>query len=113
MFEMKVECPECGRVWTVKQGTPDITCNCHLYCKQGDKPADCSVAAWKFTGQLGWPTGLHVDHDDDRDDVMHVTYYCSTHEEYYDKVPITIPCDWEKWFSRRAPKELRMSHGEY
>lgn len=113
MFEMKVECPECGRIWIVQQGTPDIVCNCHLYCKQGTKPSDCSVTPWKFTGQLGAFRGLHVGSDDDMDDVMHVTYYCSIHNEYYDKVPILIECDWERWRIRRAPKRLRMSHGEY
>ena len=113
MFEMRVKCPRCGRIWTVPQGTPDIVCNCHLYCSQGDKPSDCNVTPVTSGVQLGWPTGLHVGEDDDRDDIMHVTYYCSVHKEYYDKVPITINCDWEKWYSRRAPKKLRVSHGEY
>jgi len=110
---MKVECPRCGRIINVPQGMPDVTCNCHLYCSQGSEPSDCSVTKQNFNGQLGWPTGLHTDSPDMSDDVMHITYYCATHDEYYYKQAVLIPCDWEDWFSRRAPKRLRMSHGEY
>lgn len=113
MFEMKVECPRCGRVWILQQGTPDIVCNCHLFCTQGNKPSDCSVTPYTSNLQYGWPAGLHIDAKDEGDDVAHITYYCSTHDEYYYKVPILIEANWERWFSRRAPKELRMSHGEY
>jgi len=113
MFEIKVECPECKKIWIARQGTDAVNCDCHLYCTQGDKPQDCSVTLQEFSGQLGWPTGLHVDAEDEGDDVMHRTYYCSTHDEYYYKVPVLIDCDWDKWFSRRAPEKLRMSHGEY
>lgn len=110
---MKVECPRCGRIWNVPLGQPDIVCNCHLFCSQGSKPSDCSVTKRSFSGQLGWPTGLHVDASDESDDPLHITYYCSTHDEYIYKTPVLIECDWERWFSRRAPKKLRMSHGEY
>lgn len=113
MFEMKVKCPRCGRIWIVQQGTPDIVCNCHLYCTQGDKPEDCNVSRVTTIGQLGWPAGVDTGKDDAEDDILNRTYYCSTHDEYYTKVPILIECDWQKWLSRRAPKKLRMSHGEY
>jgi len=113
MFEMRVECPRCGRIWTANQGEPEIDCNCHLFCSQGDEPSDCSVTKQSANVQFGWPAGMDTGADDDRDKVLDVTYYCSTHDEYYTKVPISIECDWEKWFSRRAPKRLRMSHGEY
>jgi len=112
-LQMKVKCPRCGRVWTVPQGTPDILCNCHLYCSQGTKPSDCNVTDAYWAGQLGYPTGLHVNAEDLGDDVMHRVRYCSTHDEYIYKTPVLIPCDWQKWFSRRAPKALRMSHGKY
>jgi len=102
-FEMKVECPRCHTVWTVPQGTPHITCNCHLYCEDGTKPSDCSMTPVNFTGQLGAHTGLHVNAPDNSDDVMHLTYYCSTHGKYSSKVPVDIECDWDRWFSRRAP----------
>lgn len=113
MFQMKVECPRCGKIWTVTQGTPDIECNCHLYCTQGDKPSDCSVTAQNYNGPLKWPAGLDTGKDDAEDDILHRTYYCTTHDEYYTKVPILLECDWDKWFGRRAPKRLRMSQGEY
>jgi len=63
--------------------------------------------------KYGWPTGLHTDAPNEGDDVAHRTYYCSTHDEYYYKVPVLIEADWEKWHGQRAPKRLRMSHGEY
>ena len=113
VFEMKVKCPRCGRIWIVPQGIPDITCNCHLYCEDGDKPSDCSISEVNFSGQLGVYKGLHTDADDNSDDIMHLTYYCSIHNKYSKKVPITIECDWDNWYSKRAPHDLRMSHGEY
>jgi len=113
MFEMKVECPECGRILTAVQGTPDVECNCHLYCEDGDKPSDCSVTKVSFEGEFGWPEGLHVGADNNSDDVMHLTYYCSTHSKYSFKQKVVIPLDWDRWFSKRAPRKLRMSHGAY
>ena len=113
MFSMAVECPRCKRIWQVPQGTPDMDCNCQLYCTQGNKPSDCSVARYTQNLRYKWPAGLHTDAPDKGDDVAHITYYCSVHDEYYYKVPILIPCDWERWFSRRAPKRLRMSKGKY
>jgi len=92
---------------------PDVVCNCHLFCTQGDKPGDCSVTRYTQGVKFAWPTGLHTDADDESDDPLHITYYCSTHDEYYYKTPVLIDLDWEKWFSRRAPKKLRMSHGKY
>ena len=113
MFEMKVKCPECGRIWIVPQGTPDITCNCHTYCPDGSKPSDCNVSAVSFSGKYSWPSGLHVAADDDSDDVTQHNRYCSVHGRYFTANPVLIECDWARWYSKRAPKELRMSHGEY
>jgi len=113
MPTMKVVCPRCKRIWIAHEGEIEVDCNCHLYCTQGNKPSDCSVTTVSFSGQLGWPTGLHVNADDYSDDVLHILRYCSTHAEYLHKVPIAVECDWEKWHSRRAPKKLRMSHGKY
>lgn len=113
MSGAKVKCRRCGRIWIVPQGQPDVDCNCHLYCTQGTKPEDCSVTPVTSLGQLGWPAGLDTGKDDAEDDFWHRTYYCSTHDEYYTKVPISIDVDWSRWYGRRAPKELRMSHGEY
>jgi len=103
---MYVKCPECHKRWLVQPGTPDIVCDCHKYCSQGDKPADCSVTTVKWEGELGWPRGLHrseAEHDSDRP--CH-TYYCSVHDEYYDKVPVLIDVDWLVK-DRRAPKDMR------
>jgi len=113
MFEMKVKCPRCGAIHTIRQGSPGVLCNCHLVCPYGDKPSDCNVTEVNFKGDLAWPTGLHVDAEQEGDDVMHITYYCSVHDVYYYKTPVWIEADWERWFSRRAPEWARMSHKKY
>ena len=111
---MKVECPRCKKTWTVSQlGIDSVDCTCHLFCQDGTKPGDCSVTRVNFSGEVGWPKGLHNDSEDESDDIMNITYYCSTHDEYYYKTPILIECDWTRWFSKRAPKKLRMSQGNY
>ena len=108
MFEQIVECPRCKRTWTIQQGTPDITCNCHLYCSDGDKPSDCSTTLVTDNVQLGWPRGLHVDAENEGDDVMHRVRYCSTHSKYIYKTPVLIPANWDEWFSKRAPRKFRL-----
>jgi len=113
MPTMKVVCPRCKRIWIAHDGDSEIDCNCHLYCSQGTKPSDCVTTPVSFSGQFGWPTGLHVNADDYSDDVLHLLRYCSTHSEYIKKVPITVPCDWTRDLNRRAPNKLRMSHGKY
>ena len=114
---MRVKCPRCGKIWEAPQGTDAIDCNCHLFCEDGEKPSDCSVTKVNFrnqtTLQVGYPTGLHNAPADESDDPFHITYHCSTHDKYYYKVPIMIPCDWDRWFSHRAPKELRDSLAQY
>ena len=113
IFEMKVVCPRCGNILTAVQGSPDVECNCHLYCEDGTKPSDCSMTAQEWSGDHGWPTGLHVGADNNSDDIKNVAYYCSTHSKYSFKSKVVIPLDWDSWFSKRAPKKLRMSHGNY
>lgn len=113
MFEMNVECPKCSKIWIVYPGTPDIVCTCHLYCSDGDQPSDCSLTTINYSGDLKWPVGLHTGDEDEGDDVMHRTYYCSTHNKYLYKQPVLIECDWDRWQSRRAPPYLRMSKGRY
>ncbi len=107
MNGMRVKCPRCGKIWNVPVGTTDMDCNCHLYCEEGTMPSDCSVTIQNQTIQLGYPTGLHNKPEDEGQDILHRTYYCSTHNRYYYKTPIMIPCDWERWRTHRAPKELR------
>ncbi len=110
---MKVKCPECGTVYTVPQGTPDVACNCHLICPDGTIPRDCSMTEFNYSGSLGWPARINLNHENLSNDILHATFYCSTHDRYSHKVPIVIELDWVKWYSQRAPKNLRMSHGEY
>ena len=112
-FRMKVECPRCGRIWTIEQGCPGIACVCHLYCSEGDKPSDCTVTKVSGAIKYGWPSGLHVDAEDEGDDLPNRVSYCSTHNKYIYKTPVYIEADWERWFGERAPKKLRMSHGNY
>ena len=110
---MKLECPRCKAILHAPQGTQEVECNCHLFCPDGSKPSDCSVTTVSFTGQLGYPTGMHTATETEGNNTLAITYYCSTHNRYYYKTPIIIPLDWSRWFSRRAPKRLRQSHGEY
>ena len=108
MFEMVLECPECGHLWTIQQGQPGIRCNCHLFCTQGTKPSDCSITAYTDDLQYAWPAGMHNDPAKGGEDVAHITGYCSTHEEYIYKMPVWVEADWDEWFSRRAPKKFRL-----
>ncbi len=111
---MIVKCPRCGRLLTALNGEPDIECNCHLYCDDGDKPSDCTVTwPYEWNGQLGGFTGLHTGAVDESDRKHEAMGYCSTHSKYYYKDKVVIDLDWEKYFSHRAPRELRMSNGEY
>lgn len=110
---MMIECPRCGKQWFIPLGQPDIDCNCHLFCPDGDEPADCSVTPVSYSGKLGWPVGLDNNPEDEGHDVLARTYYCSTHNKYYYKTPIILEANWETWFSERAPKKFRMGRGEY
>lgn len=114
-----VECPRCHRIWYAQQGMPEVDCNCHLYCEDGEKPEDCTLVdhtqathdAWQ--GDWSWPHGIHTDASHNGDDTQARVKYCTTHDKYVDKVPITVPIDWERWFSKRAPSKFRMSKGKY
>ena len=110
---MKVQCPECGTIYTVPQGTPDVDCNCHLICSEGETVKDCTVTVYNHTSQKGWPEGVRLKHEDESDDLQHATGYCSTHNRYIHKQKIIIECNWALWYSRRAPRKFRSSHGEY
>jgi hypothetical protein len=113
---------------------PDIDCDCHLYCSQGDKPSDCNVIpaivqaenvmalSWGKLGtgklgnavtQYGYPYGMHggdAEHEGDR---QRHTYYCSTHDEYYDKVAILIDVDWSQKDKRASPDMRDFGKGTY
>ena len=110
---MTIECPRCKKEWHIPLGHQEIDCNCHLFCPDGDEPSDCTVTTVSYSGSLGWPVGLHNDPVDEGEDVLNRTYYCSTHSKYYYKTPIILDADWQRWFSRRAPKKFRMGRGEY
>lgn len=62
---------------------------------------------------VDWLTGLHNNPENEGEDIMHRTYYCSVHNKYYYKTPITIQVDWDKWLSKRAPRKFRLGRGEY
>ena len=105
-FKMKVECPRCGKIWIVNQGTPEVDCDCHTYCEDGDKEGDCALTAATFPTNLSYPTGLHLGNPDNDDEFNRIKW-CSTHNRYSYKVPITIECDWDSWFRSRAPEKFR------
>ena len=106
-MEMIVVCPNCRREWVVPQGTDSQLCNCHLYCEQGSKPSDCSLTPSTFNGQIGYPVGEHTVNLDSGDNILFRSGYCSVHSKFSYKQPVLIECDWESWFSRRAPKQFR------
>jgi hypothetical protein len=106
--QAKVTCPRCGHEWIVPQGETEIDCNCHLFCERGSKPSDCSLSAVSFDHQVGWPYGVHTGNILNDEDPVHLQNYCSTHDYYTYKTPITIHVDWDSWRSRRAPKKYRL-----
>jgi hypothetical protein len=117
---MKVECPQCHKIWILPQGTPDLECDCHLICEDGDKQSDCSPTGgtavtypYNWSGSYGFPEGLNAKHSDNADQRYRATGYCTTHDNYIYTQKIVIPLDWNQWYGRRAPTRLRMSHGEY
>ncbi len=107
MFEAVLECPRCHKLITVPQGNPDAECWCHLFCSEGDRPQDCSVAIVNYTGDLGWPVGSHQNSENEGDDILHRVRYCSTHDNYIYKTQIIIPVNWKKWYRSRAPARIR------
>lgn len=108
MIQAKVTCPRCGREWIVHEGTSEMDCNCHMYCEDGSKPSDCTLIAQTLNHEASWPYGTHVSAGDYSDDPTHIQYYCTVHERYGYKVPITIPIDWDSWRSNRAHKKYRL-----
>ena len=107
IFEGRFECPRCGKIITVQQGSPDFECDCHLYCSDGERPQDCSVTEVNHTGDLGWPFGRHGEDLQEGDDVLHRVRYCSTHDKYIYKTQVIVPIDWKEYYSRRLPRHLR------
>ena len=105
-----VECPRCSKIWrSLQWGSPGVECTCHLFCSSGTKQSDCTVAyPYNWSGQLGYPTGLHVDAKNEGDDVLHRTGYCSTHKKYVYKEPIFLEVDWKRYENQRLPAKLRL-----
>ena len=99
-----IQCPRCRRVWRIRDTSGGITCDCHLYCVDGDRPIDCSVASVNWNAQFGWPAGAHQDADDEGDDVRHRVRYCSTHNKYIYKVPVFLEFDRPSYYGQRLPK---------
>ena len=99
---LRVTCPRCNRDWWAYQGQDEVQCNCHEYCRDGDKPQDCTlidarsgtVDAWD--GKYGWPQGMHLSDEHDGADVKARITFCTTHGNYVSKVPLTIDVDWTK-----------------
>ena len=102
---MNVECPRCKRKWTAHEGESEIDCNCHLICPDGAKTSDCDVTLQNTGVQYAYPTGIHNNDSQDTKDPTHRTYYCSVHDLYYFKVPITVPVDWNL---TKLPRRLRL-----
>jgi len=113
---MKVKCPRCGKIWTAHSGVDSINCNCHLYCEEGDKPSDCTLIAASaapydaWNGRYDWPHGMHLA-GSTGDDVTSRLKWCTTHSKWVDKVPMLIPCDWQGWFTRKIPAEMKWHKG--
>jgi hypothetical protein len=109
-IEGKIQCPRCGRVYTLTYPNNDIECNCYLYCEDGDEVSDCSVTKYNFTGQLGWPTGASTSNEDRGDDKIHAARYCSTHNKYIYKDVIVLELDWDVFLGERITPGKRFSN---
>lgn len=108
MFEGKVECPKCGKVWTLPQASPGTYCDCHLWCPEGTKPSDCNLTLQTGNIDFSWPAGMDLGQDDEGQDIVRRTYYCSVHEIYSYKSPVWLEVNWNKWYQqRRIPANLR------
>lgn len=112
--QMMVSCPRCRKTLIAFNGTPDIECDCHLYCDEGSQLGDCVVTwPYEWSGQLGGFQGLAIG-SDTADAAQHRALgYCSTHDRYYYKDKVLIDLDWEAYFRSRPSRKLRMSLGEY
>jgi hypothetical protein len=116
MPSMKVKCPRCGKTWLAHSGMDAVDCNCHEYCEEGEKPGDCTLVAASaapndaWNGTYNWPQGMHLS-GATGEDVTSRLKWCTTHSKWVTKVPILIPCDWDRWFSRRAKREFRWHKG--
>lgn len=93
---LRVTCKRCGRDWWAYTGQDEVQCNCHEYCIDGEKPSDCTLVdatsgSDPWTGQWGWPQGMHLSDNHNGADVKARIKYCTTHSNYVNKVPITIP----------------------
>lgn len=90
-FETKVTCPRCGKEWTAQQGESEVDCNCHTYCEDGDKPSDCTLEPYTLNHEVGFPFGVHTGSIAHDDSPFQIQYYCTIHQRYGYKIPITIP----------------------
>lgn len=97
--DFRVTCPRCGRDWWLYRGQDEVQCNCHQYCRDGDKPSDCTLVDASsgtidpWGGEWGWPQGMHLSDEHAGADVPSRIKYCTTHSNYVDKVPVVIPVD--------------------
>jgi hypothetical protein len=108
VFEGKVECPRCHKVWTLSQASPGIYCDCHLYCEEGSQPRDCALTEYKFSGQRGWPLGMDQNQLDEGENRHRAYGYCTTHNRYSYKEPIWLEVDWKKWYAKKElPSKMR------
>ena len=107
MFESKVECLRCHKIWSLAQGVSEVECDCHLYCDEGSQPRDCSMTVQNYSGQVGWPVGLDQDGSQEGENVLRREYYCSIHEKYSSKKPLLLEVNLKQWFAKRAPMKFR------
>ena len=108
MFEGKVECQKCHKVWTIPQASPGVYCNCHLWCQYGTKPSDCNLTDAYYEGSQGWPVGSDQNPKNEGEKVWERTKYCSVHEVYSTKIPMWLEVNWERWYQkRRLPRKFR------
>ena len=87
---------------------PGAECNCHLVCPDGEDPSDCSMTQQNYSGQLGFPFGIHLNAEEGGDDVLHRTYYCATHKKYSYRQPVFVEIDWEAWRRGEVPDGVRL-----
>ena len=111
---LRVRCPRCHNDWWAYQGQDEVQCNCHEYCEDGDKPQDCTLVdassgtydVWNQT--WSWPQGMHLSDELNGKDVTARIKYCTTHDKYVNKVPLTIDVLWDKL---KVPYNLKWHRG--
>ena len=105
----KIACPVCGRTHSIPYPTNETECVCHTVCPDGQEPRDCTVSEYNYSGQLGYPAGVHGSDTDYGADRIHAAGYCSTHKRYVYRQKVIIEVNWGEYLKTRVEPGSRLS----